>query len=130
MENHHHEEITLTPDMPQIYPPKHQLDTGLPRWSEVQKIAHRARAPCDPGSNGVSYSFRCPAISLETHEGGMAQAGDTNILAESWSNPDYKGKGLIRNQPFPPDQPPKPREQNLVCGGSQAVRIPAKKPSD
>lgn len=63
------------------------------------------------GSNGVPYRLkkkcpRCSAVPLEAYKVGMAQAGDTHILEESWRNPDPKGKWFIKNPTFPPGQPP------------------------
>lgn len=49
---------------------------------------------------------RCSAVPLEAYKVGMAQAGDTHILEESWRNPDPKGKWFIKNPTFPPGQPP------------------------
>lgn len=54
-------------------------------------------------------------IAVEAYEGGIAQAGDTNILVESQRNPDPKRKGLLRNRPISPDQSPKCWGQNLLC---------------
>ncbi|KAK0156142.1 hypothetical protein N1851_000565 [Merluccius polli] len=50
-----HEELMLSPDMPPVNPPEHQLDISPPRWSEVDKSVRRARAASAPGPNGVPY---------------------------------------------------------------------------
>ena len=41
--------------MPPVNPPEHKLDLSLPRWSEVDKTVHRARAGSAPGPNGIPY---------------------------------------------------------------------------
>lgn len=54
-DDQHHEEVTIPPDMPPLNTPEHKLDISPPRWSEVDKTVHRARAASAPGPNGVPY---------------------------------------------------------------------------
>ncbi|KAJ8414647.1 hypothetical protein AAFF_G00038490 [Aldrovandia affinis] len=52
-----HEQIVIPHDIPPIQPPEFNLDTGPPKWKELENAVQRARAASAPGPNGVPYKL-------------------------------------------------------------------------
>ena len=51
------EQIIIPHDIPPIHPPEFSLETGPPKWKEVENVVRRARAASAPGPNGVPYKL-------------------------------------------------------------------------
>lgn len=52
-----HEQIVIPHDIPPIQPPEFNLETGPPKWKEVESTVRRARSASAPGPNGVPYKL-------------------------------------------------------------------------
>ena len=92
-------QTALPPDMPPVHSQEHQLDIRPPKWSEVERIVHQARAASSPGPNGVPCRFyknapKVTTFSLEADEGGVAETSNSNRVAEGRRHPNPQGKGL------------------------------------
>ena len=52
-----YEQLVIPHDIPPIQPPEFSIETGPPKWKEVENTVRRARSASAPGPNGVPYKL-------------------------------------------------------------------------
>ncbi|KAL7833600.1 hypothetical protein AOLI_G00285600 [Acnodon oligacanthus] len=80
-----HTEPVIPHDIPPIQPPEFNLETGPPKWKEVENTVQRARSASAPGPNGVPYKLYKNAPDVLRYLWGLMRiVWQKGIILKAW----------------------------------------------
>ncbi|KAL6475304.1 hypothetical protein MHYP_G00163440 [Metynnis hypsauchen] len=78
-----HEQLVIPHDIPPIQPPEFNLETGPPKWKEVENTVRRTRAA--PGPNEVPYNLYMNAPDVLRYLWGLMRiVWQKGIILKAW----------------------------------------------
>lgn len=115
--------ISLPHDIPPIQPSDFNLETGPPKWKEVENTVRHARSASAPGPNGVPYKRYKNAPDVLCYLWRLMRIiWRRGIIPKVWQR---AGEGCGGHQSIPTNLPSKRWGENLFhCYSTEVIHLP------